>query len=156
MHGSLHPSSCMRFHHFLAPLLVLPFLLMGCGSKAVPMDEFTGSASASSTSSVSSDVIVTSPAAGATVTSPLMVIGEARGTWYFEASFPVRMLDDQGTEIGMGIVQAEGEWMTTDFVPFSAVVEFTTTASHGSLVFEKDNPSGDPENAAQVTVPVQF
>jgi hypothetical protein len=140
----------MRFHHFLAPLLVLPFLLIGCGSKT------ESSAAASSTSSAVSDVIVTSPAAGATVTSPLMVIGEARGTWFFEASFPIRVMDDQGNQVGIGIAQAEGEWMTTDFVPFSAVAEFSTTASHGSLVFEKDNPSGDPENAAQVTVPVQF
>lgn len=46
--------------------------------------------------------------------------------------------------------------MTEEFVPFTAIVEFTTTATSGLLVLEKDNPSGEPENAAQVTVPVQF
>src|SRR5690606_7013544 len=33
---------------------------------------------------------VSTPAAGGTVTSPIRVTGEARGTWYFEGSFPVR------------------------------------------------------------------
>lgn len=72
------------------------------------MDEFTGSSSSGNVAPVAADVVVTSPVVGATVTSPLTVTGEARGTWYFEGSFPVRVLDDQGTQIGMGIAQAEG------------------------------------------------
>ncbi len=47
-------------------------------------------------SSATNDVVVTSPAANALVQSPLTVSGKARGGWYFEASFPVRLLDDQG------------------------------------------------------------
>ncbi len=233
----------MRFHHFLAPLLVLPFLLIGCGnatqlnemheSEALrlvnmdlaervsrlpletpgfmlktigrpgagsyggngvfiglvptdggksldvpleydytytvsegdskvhvtiihsPSDEELRSA-VSNAMGQSSHVRVSEPQPNAVITSPLTVTGEARGTWYFEASFPVKVLDDQGNQVGIGIAQAEGEWMTTDFVPFTAIVEFTTTASNGFLVLEKDNPSGLPENAAQVTIPVQF
>jgi hypothetical protein len=145
----------MRSHHFLAPLLVLPFLLIGCGSKSVPVDN--AQTSSASISQESQDVVmVTSPLPGSTVTSPVTITGQARGPWYFEASFPVKVLDDQGKKIGVGMAQAEGEWMTEDFVPFSATLNFTTTASHGSLVLEKDNPSGLPENAAQVVIPVQF
>ncbi len=145
----------MRFHHFLAPLLVLPFLLIGCGSKPVVVEE--SQVSSSAVSQESQDVLmVTAPVAGSTVTSPVTITGQARGLWYFEASFPVKVLDDQGKKIGVGMAQAEGEWMTEDFVPFSATLKFTTTASHGSLVLEKDNPSGLPENAAQFVIPVQF
>lgn len=144
----------MHSYKFLAPFFILPFLLAGCGAGTVPTDE--SQASSSAVSQQSQDIVISSPAAGAAVTSPLTVTGEARGTWYFEGSFPIQVLDDQGTQIGMGIAQAEGEWMTGEFVPFTATVEFTTTATQGSLVIEKDNPSGEPENAAQIIVPVQF
>lgn len=41
---------------------------------------------------------VTAPVAQALVQSPLTVSGTARGTWYFEASFPVRLVDTDGKE----------------------------------------------------------
>jgi hypothetical protein len=106
---------------------------------------------------VSNMIRVTSPVANAVISSPLTVTGEARGGWYFEADFPVRLLDGNGREIGMGIAQAQGEWMTTNFVPFVATVTFTNpTTTTGTLVLEKDNPSGLPENAAEYRVPVRF
>ena len=145
---------CMRFHKFLIPLFALPFLLAGCGEGTVTESEPTSPAV--EVSDESQNVVVTSPEAAAVVASPLTVTGKARGTWYFEASFPVKLLDDAGNQIASGIAQAEGEWMTEDFVPFSVTMEFTTTASFGLLVLEKDNPSGLPENAAQVVIPVQF
>lgn len=102
-------------------------------------------------------VTVLNPLPGAVVTSPLTVTGEARGNWYFEASFPVRLYDGNGTEIALGIAQAQSDWMTTDFVPFLAQLIFTPPATAtGTLVLEKDNPSGLPENADFVTVPVAF
>jgi hypothetical protein len=49
------------------------------------------------------------------------------------------------------------EWMTEEFVPFEAVVEFDDPAvEKGILVFEKDNPSGLPENADEFRIPVFF
>ncbi|MEX2014127.1 MAG: Gmad2 immunoglobulin-like domain-containing protein, partial [Parcubacteria group bacterium] len=87
----------------------------------------------------------------------ITVLGEARGNWYFEASFPVRVLDANGKELGRGIAQAEGEWMTTNFVPFRATVRFSPpTTETGTVVFQKDNPSGLPEHDAEVKVPVRF
>ena len=38
-------------------------------------------------------VVVDIPEIDAQVSSPLTVSGRARGTWYFEASFPVQLLD---------------------------------------------------------------
>lgn len=94
---------------------------------------------------------------GDTVTSPLTVTGEARGTWYFEASFPVRLLDGNGNEIAVEPAQAQEDWMTEDFVPFEVTLVFTQPSTPtGTLVLEKDNPSGLPEHADQITMPVSF
>lgn len=106
----------------------------------------------------SSDLIrLEKPVPNQLVKSPLVVTGEARGYWYFEASFPVRMFDANGVELGVVPAQAQSEWMTTDFVPFKAVLYFKKPATNtGTLVLEKDNPSGLPENAAELRVPVSF
>ena len=102
-------------------------------------------------------VRVAAPLANSLVKSPLTVTGEARGTWYFEAGFPVRLLDANGKELGVVSAQAKSNWMTTEFVPFEAVLSFVMpTPATGTLVLEKDNPSGLPENAAEARIPVRF
>lgn len=102
-------------------------------------------------------VKVTSPKPNDAITSPVTVEGVARGNWYFEASFPVSILDANGRELSRTAVQAQGEWMTTEFVPFASTINFSTpTTQTGFVVFEKDNPSGLPENAAEYRVPVRF
>lgn len=94
------------------------------------------------------------------VSSPLTITGEARGTWFFEASFPISVVDWDGLIIGEGIATAEGEWMTEEFVPFSATIEFTvaddTPYRRGAVIFKKDNPSGLPEHDDALEIPVQF
>lgn len=100
---------------------------------------------------------VFSPEQKALVTSPLKIKGEARGTWFFEASFPIFIEDEAGREIGRGIATAQGEWMTEEFVPFTAEIVFERgNSKSGVVVFEKDNPSGLPENADSISVPVLF
>jgi glucose/arabinose dehydrogenase len=96
-----------------------------------------------------------------TVKSPLVVSGEARGFWFFEASFPIRLYDANGKELAVGIAQANppagGDWMTTEYVPFRAELVFTKPAStQGTLVLQKDNPSGLPEHDASITLPIKF
>jgi hypothetical protein len=91
------------------------------------------------------------------ITSPLTIKGQARGTWFFEGDFPVKLLDENGEVIARHYLTAQGEWMTEDFVQFSGELEFTVPDSeHGTLVLEKDNPSGLPEHADELTVPVRF
>lgn len=91
------------------------------------------------------------------ISSPVSVKGEARGFWYFEASFPIRVVDATGKVLGTGIAQAQGEWMTTEFVPFALDIPFETPETPtGEIIFEKDNPSGLPENADEWRVPVRF
>ena len=103
---------------------------------------------------VSEMVKITSPLAGATVGKTFTVKGEARGQWYFEASFPVQVRDPNNDLVGSGIAQAEGEWMTTEFVPFSANVVVTNYSGPATLVLLKDNPSGLPENEDAVSIPI--
>jgi hypothetical protein len=76
--------------------------------------------------------------------------------WYFEAVFPVKLVDDQGNMLVETHADAQGDWMTEDFVPFKATLTFTTTAERGKLILQKDNPSGMPENDASIEVPVRF
>ncbi|MBI4085461.1 MAG: tryptophan-rich sensory protein [Candidatus Liptonbacteria bacterium] len=100
---------------------------------------------------------VESPGANETVSSPLTVRGNARGNWFFEASFPVKILDVNGNLVATSIAQAQSDWMTTEFVPFNAVIEFEKpTAGSGFLVLEKDNPSGLPEHSDELRVPILF
>ncbi|PIR72221.1 MAG: hypothetical protein COU41_00720 [Candidatus Nealsonbacteria bacterium CG10_big_fil_rev_8_21_14_0_10_36_228] len=100
---------------------------------------------------------VSEPLPNTLVQSPLMVKGEARGNWFFEASFPVKVIDENGKELGTGIARALSDWMTEDFVPFEADLEFQLSATKkGTLILEKDNPSGLPENADELRIPVLF
>ncbi len=104
-------------------------------------------------------VQATSPLPNTTISSPLVVSGEARGFWYFEASFPIEVLDAGGGVIGQGYAQAQGEWMTEEFVPFESIpITFTAqpTGSMGKVILKKDNPSGLPENDDQLEIPVMF
>ncbi len=107
--------------------------------------------------SMPEDIKVTSPSCGAKVTSPLKVSGEAKGTWFFEASFPIRVEDSNGQKLGDGFVSAKGEWMTESFVPFDGKVEFVESITKtGYLVLMADNPSGLPANAKEYKIPIKF
>lgn len=100
---------------------------------------------------------ISEPKAEDKINSPITVTGEARGNWYFEATFPVEVLDEDGTVLGSGPVQAQGEWTTTDYVPFSGTINFTKPkGQNGTVVFKKDNPSGLPANDDSVSIPVIF
>ncbi len=91
------------------------------------------------------------------ITSPLVVRGSARGNWFFEASFPIHLLDGNGKEIAVAVAQAQGEWMTTEYVPFEAILIFESPATEdGTLILEKDNPSELPEHDDDFRIPIRF
>lgn len=105
-----------------------------------------------------SDLIqVTKPVPGEEVKNPLEISGKARGPWFFEASFSIRLVDAGGKTLGTAVAMAEGEWMTEDFVPWKAVLSFDPIdATEGRLIFEKANPSGLPEHDDSFEIPVRF
>lgn len=98
------------------------------------------------------------PQALENISSPLEIKGEVRGIWFFEASFPIKLVDKDGNEIATAIAQAEGDWMTEEFVPFSAQLNFFVPngVDRGFLIFQKDNPSGLEEFNDEFRIPVEL
>jgi hypothetical protein len=101
------------------------------------------------------DIVVDLPNPGGVTGKSFTVTGKARGPWFFEASFPVELQDAAGTVIATGIAQAGSDWMTTEFVPFTAPITAPETyIGPASLVLRRDNPSGEPERDAAVRIPI--
>ncbi len=97
------------------------------------------------------------PKDGAEVSSPLEIIGEARGTWFFEGDFPIEIIDEKGKSIAIAPAGALGEWMKEDFVPFRAVLDFSKTSGSGKIIIREDNPAGETEeDLRRVEIPVKF
>lgn len=102
-------------------------------------------------------IVLLEPKPDSIVKSPLRITGEALGTWFFEASFPVELVDGEGKLIKSHYAMAEGEWMTESFVPFSSTIDFSvSTETKGFLVLKKDNPSGLPEHDDEIRIPMLF
>lgn len=105
-------------------------------------------------------IIIESPLLNQAITSPLVVRGKARGYWFFEASFPVLLVNWDGLIITESYATAKGDWMTEDFVPFEVVINFTidkdTYSNRGAVILKKDNPSGLPEHDDALELPIIF
>jgi len=100
---------------------------------------------------------IDNPRPNQAIESPFFIKGEARGFWFFEASFPVKLFDDNGFLLGVTPAQALGDWMTEDFVVFDATLSFAVpSASKGRLVLEKNNPSGLSEHEDELIIPIHF
>jgi hypothetical protein len=108
-------------------------------------------------------ITVTSPKAGNSVdaTNGFTVTGQAVGNWYFEATAPVIVYGKSGNVLERSYITAQGEWMTTDFVPFKGTIQpfLTKGETEGYIEFQNSNPS-DTEGfrrslRVNVTFPVQ-
>lgn len=99
-----------------------------------------------------------SPLPGASISSPLIVKGRARGTWFFEGDFPIILLDAQGNRIAQSYATAKEEWMTENFVEFEGKIDFRDTLSgqRGKLILKKDNPTGLPKFDGGLEIPIYF
>ena len=93
-----------------------------------------------------------------TITSrTIQVNGKARGNWFFEASAPVHIIDASGKTVLSFPMMTIGDWMTTELVDFSGEGKLTAPIrGEGWIVFEKDNPSGLPEYAQEIRIPISF
>jgi len=93
------------------------------------------------------------------ITSPVHIKGEARGNWYFEATFPITIADSVGRNLANTFITAKGGWMTEDFVPFDEQITFAspqTEAAAGTIILHKSNASGLPEHDDRISIPVRF
>ncbi|MDD5144700.1 MAG: Gmad2 immunoglobulin-like domain-containing protein [Candidatus Pacebacteria bacterium] len=105
-----------------------------------------------------SDMIrVKNPEENEVIRSPYVVKGEARGFWFYEGTFPVKVYDMHGRLIGSSNAQAKGDWQTNSFVPFEAEVDFEIPSSDlGDLILEKGGTSAILGNLKTVVIPVYF
>lgn len=111
------------------------------------------------TLATSDEIQVTAPVQNQTISTPVKVSGKARGNWFFEASAPVYVIDSAGNVLGQGVIQATGDWMTTDFVPFTGSIAFSAPAagmSQGAVIFMNDNPSGQASTSRFWLIPIRF
>ena len=108
--------------------------------------------------SLSSNLInIDKPLAGKIVHSPLSVTGQARGFWFFEGSFPITIYDSEDNELGSTTAIAQSEWMTSDFVNFTATLSFHKPSTEtGYIVFKKDKPSALADNDQELILEVNF
>ncbi|MDE2144931.1 MAG: tryptophan-rich sensory protein [Patescibacteria group bacterium] len=105
--------------------------------------------------STDSSIKLDSPQAGAQVSSPLTIKGEAKGNWFFEAVFPVKLYSANGTLLAQGQARAQSDWMAPGLIHFEASLSFTVASmEQGKLVLMNDNPSGLKENSREETIPL--
>lgn len=104
-----------------------------------------------------SEVLVIDPSPNQKVASPLKITGKARGSWFFEGSLSAELFDQDRKSIGTASLQANGEWMTEELVPFEGELSFTLPpGSTGTLILKNANPSGLPENEKKLLIPLSF
>ncbi len=109
------------------------------------------------TANLSDQIIVTYPVADQLIASPLIITGEARGTWFFETNFPVDLLDSNENVLVRHYAVTEEGWMTEDFISFTATIEFEDPkTATGFIILRKNNPSDIRENDAELIIPVRF
>ncbi len=97
-------------------------------------------------------IVLDEPKPDQTISSPIVIKGKARGFWFFEATFPISLVDWDGRIIAEGYAEAKDDWMTEEFVPFEAVIEYDESfldeiySNKGAIILQKSNPSDLPEN----------
>lgn len=100
-------------------------------------------------------VVVTTPQPNEVVQNPIKISGQAKGRWFFEASFPIKLVNSQGILLTFGIAQATSDWMTENYVPFTSELNYQVDATTSAvLVFERDNPSGIISQNDKFEVPI--
>lgn len=101
------------------------------------------------------EVLVTQPKKLSTVSTNVEVAGEAKGFWFFEATFPIAIIDAKGNTLAQSYATAESNWMTEEYVPFTGTIEIRNTyKGTGSLLIQNANASGLPENSKFIEIPI--
>jgi hypothetical protein len=100
---------------------------------------------------VDSSLFLDKPLEGDTIYSPATVAGKARGSWFFEGQFQLKLHDTAGRLIALTSAKATSNWMTKDFVPFKGELQWKKYRGRAIMVAEADNPSGMAEKARSIT-----
>ena len=139
-------------------MLGIFFAWHSLSTKEFPLDvsEISGEIYYSNTSE--DEIILENIHPGEIISSPLLLTGRARGSWFFEASAPVVLTDWDGRIIAEGTIHTTEDWMTTEFVPFEGTLTFETPSygDIGSLILQNDNPSGLPAYDKAIEIPIRY
>jgi hypothetical protein len=116
----------------------------------------TGTVEQNSSATSSMPIVVNNIKDNQNVSNPIIIEGKARGNWFFEATFPVQLIDADGNIIASTTARALSDWATSSFVDFTATLEYTesTSTDRALIVLSKDNPSGNPEFDQSIYIPV--
>ena len=83
---------------------------------------------------------------GGHITSPYTLRGRAVSGWYFEGSFPVQLLAEDGTVIAEAPAAAQEDWMQEGWVPYRATLKWNAKPdTKAKLVLSLDNPAEEGE-----------
>lgn len=93
---------------------------------------------------------------GAHLVSPYTLKGRAIGSWYFEGSFPVTIVGEDGNVIASAPAAAEGDWMKGGWVPYQSKLTWIAGPNtKAKLVLTLNNPADEGEGKRRaVEIPV--
>ena len=102
-------------------------------------------------------IIIDSPKPYQKVQVPIIIKGKAKGSFFFEGTFPIRIEDENGNLIVSDYIMTKENWMTENFVSFETYFYFEKgNLRKGFIIFEKANPSGLLENKFEIKIPLYF
>ena len=104
------------------------------------------------------DVIrVFNPLPGSLVKSPILLEGIARGYWFPEGDFSVKIFDAMGKELGSQMAYATRGGAGEEFILFHATVVFMQSSmKEGVVILKKANPAGFTAMDDELRIPVRF
>lgn len=102
-------------------------------------------------------IVIETPKPYQKVQNPIYIKGKAKGNFFFEATFPVRIEDENGNIVKNSYIMTKENWMSEDFVSFETKLYIDELKiKRGFIIFEKANPSGLKENKFEIKIPVYF
>ena len=135
-------------------LIVITFLVLvfDWGRRGTTTPEINPNA----TSTLEMPIVVNNIKDNQEVSNPINIKGKARGSWFFEATFPIQLVDIDGNIISSTVAHAQSDWATTSFVNFIAELNYNKASSTGPalIVLNNDNPSGNPDFDQSIFIPV--
>ena len=97
------------------------------------------------------------PRPNAMIKSPVIIEGEARGSWFDGGLMPVRFADDGGDTIVSATARAEGDWKKDNFITFRLEVKYILSEpGRGLIILDKANPEHKPASREALLIPVIF
>lgn len=104
------------------------------------------------------DIIqVSNPKSNSLIISPVLVEGIARGYWFPEGDFLIRVQNAKEEELGTEIAYAMKGGTEEEFIPFQAMVSFSeSSVKEGVIILKKNSSSGLLEAEDELRVPVRF